>query len=160
MNASSAQPEDQLSSALEYLSLALIEKCVVIDELQASNQELGAILDWLLSARDDLRDVTVCDDFSLISNSNEARGIPDNLDLAQLKREADSILKRGQFVVQESMLLRMRSEKVRAALVLPVDGHSKSLRRQARTSGDDADGGWPRAASRSLWNWELPSRPW
>jgi DNA-binding CsgD family transcriptional regulator len=113
-------PENQLSAALHYLQLVIVEKGAATDELQASNQELKAILEGLLTIRDELRSVAADDGSAGVSTFIRPAPDPGNLDLPKLKREADLILKKGQAIVQESILLRMRSKKVRAALVLPI----------------------------------------
>jgi DNA-binding CsgD family transcriptional regulator len=130
-------PEKQLSSALEYLHLVIVEKGVATDELQATNQELGAILDGLLSVRSDLKTAIGEDGLTSVSKSNgKPKTDPKALDLAQLERQADEVLKKGQAVVEQSMQLRMKSQKVRAALLSTLDGHAKA-------AGDAQDGHHP-----------------
>lgn len=116
--------EKQLSSALQFLHMVIVEKGVATDELDASNQELRAVLDGLLSLRGDLRSVLAEDGFQGVTKPNgKPRIDPALLDLAQLEQQAEQILKRGQAVVQQSMRLRSKAQKVRTALLSTLDGH-------------------------------------
>lgn len=108
-------PADQLSSALHCLHLVIAGKGAAIDELHANNQELGAILDGLLNGRSDLRAALETDGFHAISYSPPKAEVG-NLDLAELERQAELTLKKSQAAIQESMQLRMKAQKVRAAL--------------------------------------------
>jgi DNA-binding CsgD family transcriptional regulator len=120
-------PEKQLSSALQYLHIVIVEKRAATDELHANNQELGAVLDGLLTVRGDLRAVIAEDGIADIERPNGKAEIDTNLlDLAELERQADRILKKGQAVVAQSIMLRTKSRKVREALLSTVDGHAKS----------------------------------
>jgi DNA-binding CsgD family transcriptional regulator len=115
--------EKQLSSALQYLHLVIVEKGAAIDELHANNQELGSVLDGLLSVRADLRAVIADDGFHNLTRPNgKPRVDPGLLDLEQLERQAEEILKKGQAVVQQSIMLRMKSHKVRTAMLSTLDG--------------------------------------
>jgi DNA-binding CsgD family transcriptional regulator len=131
-------PEKQLSSALQCLHLIIAEKATAADELQASNQELEAILEGLLSIRGDLKAVTV-DGYPSVSNSNGSAPDTSNLDLVQLKRQADLLLERSQAAVRQSILLRMKAKKVRAALLGSVDGHS-AVESHTGVDGHGVDG--------------------
>src|ERR1700677_392716 len=120
-------PDKELSSALQVLQLVLVEKNVATEELHATNQELGAILDGILSLRSDLKAVIAEDGFHGIARSQgEAKIDPKLLDFAQLERQADEVLKKSEAVVEQSMMLRMKSQKVRAALLASLDGHAKA----------------------------------
>ncbi len=119
--------EKQLNSALQCLQRVIVEKGACIDELRANNQELGAILDGLLSSRADLRVALETDGFHSLpdfSNSNrKPKADAQDLDLAELERQTELILEKGQAAIQESLLLRMKAKKVRAALSARVNGH-------------------------------------
>jgi DNA-binding CsgD family transcriptional regulator len=117
--------EKQLSSALQYLHLVIIEKGAATDELHANNQELGLILDGLLSVRSDLSAILAEDGLASITTSNGQPKTDPIPDQAQLERQAGQILERGRSVIQQSMLLRTKSQKVRAALLSTLDGHPK-----------------------------------
>jgi DNA-binding CsgD family transcriptional regulator len=132
--------EQMLSSAGQHLHQAILNQRVAIEELQANNRELAAILDEFLSVRGELRGVAGnhIDGNSLAQVTGEnglAQGVdgdgiaqgakarrpkaaptPKDLDLAQLQREAARALKMGQHAMRESALLRLRSHKVRLAL--------------------------------------------
>lgn len=110
-------PADQLSSALHCLQLAIAGKGDAIDELHANNQELASILEGLLSGRADLRAALETDGFHGITYS-PPKADGRNLDLADLERQAELISKRSQAVLQESTQLRMKAQKVRAALTV------------------------------------------
>src|ERR1700722_17174078 len=102
-------PEKELSSALQYLQLVIVEKGVATDELQATNQELGAILDGILNVRMALKVVVAVDGFRGVPKSNGRPQIdPKLLDLAQLEQQADEILKNIQAVIEQAMMLRMK----------------------------------------------------
>ena len=119
--------EKQLSSALQYLHLVIVEKGAATEELQANNQELGAILDGLLSVRGDLGSVIADDDFHGVAQSNgKPKTDPKLLDLAQLKQQVEETLEKSRAAVEQSMMLRMKSQKVRAALLAAQDGHAKA----------------------------------
>jgi DNA-binding CsgD family transcriptional regulator len=129
--------EKQLLSALECLHLVIAERTVATDELYANNQELGALLDGLLSTRADLRAVIAEDGFHRVPKS-ESRPKPDakTLDLAQLEALADQLLKKNQAIVEQSIVLRMKSQKLRTAIISLYDG-------QAKASVNGTDGNHP-----------------
>jgi DNA-binding NarL/FixJ family response regulator len=114
---------DQLSSALHCLQLVIAGKGAAIDELHANNQELGAILDGLLVGRSDLRAALESDGFHGILYSPPNAEVK-NLDLAELERQAELISKMSQAVLQDSMRLRMKAQKVRSALSAADNGNS------------------------------------
>src|ERR1700679_3691608 len=116
-------PKRELPAALEILHLVIVEKGVATEELHATNQELGAILDGLLSIRGDLKGVIADDCFDGLAKTKEKpKTNPKLLDLGQLERQADEVLKKGQAVVEQSTMLRMKSQKVRAALLSTREG--------------------------------------
>jgi hypothetical protein len=117
-------PEKQLSAARQCLHRVLREQRAATEELQASNRELAAILNDLLGFRGELRAVDGNhpdghhldgDDFPDAADMPRL-AMPKDLDFAQLQREAARELQMGKLAVRESVLIRRRSEKVRAAL--------------------------------------------
>jgi DNA-binding CsgD family transcriptional regulator len=121
-----SSPEKQLSSALQYLHIVIVEKRAATDELHANNQELGAVLDGLLTVRGDLKAVISEDGFADFEKPNGKQKVdPKLLDLAELEQQADQVLKKAQSVVAQSIKLRTKSQKVRAALLSTLDGHAK-----------------------------------
>jgi DNA-binding NarL/FixJ family response regulator len=127
--------EKQLSSALQYLHLVIVEKGAATEELQANNLELEAILDGLLSVRGDLRSLIADDGFHGAAKSS-SKPDPKLLELAQLKQQAEETLEKSRAAVEQSTMLRMKSQKVRAALLAAPDGHGKA-------SLDGHNGGTP-----------------
>jgi len=116
-----------LLSALQYLHLVIVQKGAATEELQANNHELGAILDGLLSVRGDLRAIIAEDGFHGVTKSNGKPKIdPKLLDLAQLKQRMEETLEKGRTAVEQSMMLRMKSQKVRTALIATQDGCAKA----------------------------------
>jgi DNA-binding CsgD family transcriptional regulator len=138
-------PEKQLSTALQYLQRVIVEKGAATDELQANNLELGAILDGLLSVRSDLRAIIAEDGFHGVTKSqSKPKTDPKLLDLAQLKRQLEETMEKCQAAVEQSMMLRVKSQKVRAALLSTLDGHAKaSLDGHAKASLDGHHNGMP-----------------
>jgi len=125
-------PEKELSSALQSLQQLILENSIANDELQASNQELGAFLDGLLNVRADLRAIIAEDGFHGIpkSNSKPSDSFEEKdskpAELAQLRRHAEEISTKGQALVEQSTMLRMKLQKVKGALLSSLDGHPKS----------------------------------
>jgi DNA-binding CsgD family transcriptional regulator len=119
--------EKQLSSALQYLHLVIVEKGAATEELQANNQELSAILDGLLSVRNDLKALIGEDGFHGGAQTN---GRPKTeaklMDLAQLQQQMEVTLEKGRAAIEQSILLRIKAQKVRAALLAAQDGHAKA----------------------------------
>jgi DNA-binding NarL/FixJ family response regulator len=111
--------EEMLSSARQHLHQVILQHSAAIEELQASNRELAAMLEEFLSVRGELR--VVAGDHA---NGNglahtakaSTRATLKDLDLAQLQGEAAQELQTGQRAVRESVLLRQRSLKVRVVL--------------------------------------------
>jgi DNA-binding NarL/FixJ family response regulator len=58
-----------------------------------------------------------------LPESNRSVHIPENLDFSQLKRQMDQTVKRAQSAVRESLLLRMKSKRLREALT-QTNGHT------------------------------------
>jgi DNA-binding CsgD family transcriptional regulator len=123
--------QEMLSSARQYLDQLILNQRAAIEELQANNRELAAILEEFLSVRGELRGVagnhSGGDGLAQVANGNglarvaKARQLkaapkPNDLDLAQLQREAGRTQKTGQHAIEESALLRQRSQNVRLAL--------------------------------------------
>ena len=131
-------PEKQLSAARQCLHRVLREQRAATEELQASNRELAAILNDLLGFRGELRAVDGNHPDGNHSDGHHLDGddfpdaadmprlaMPKDLDFAQLQREAARELQMGKLAVRESVLIRRRSEKVRAAL---RDGDREDLK--------------------------------
>jgi DNA-binding CsgD family transcriptional regulator len=119
--------EKQLSSALQYLHLVIVEKGAATEELQANNHELAAILDGLLSVRGDLRTM-IAEDVSHGTDKPNGRLKTDLklLDLAQLQQRVEETFEKSRAAIEQSTILRMKSQKVRAALLAAQDGHAKA----------------------------------
>jgi len=115
--------DEQFSIALHYLHRVIVGKGEALDELRANNQELGTVLDRILSVRSDLRAALETDGFHGITYSPPAVDGKD-LDLAELTRQAELLSKKYPAVIQESMQLRMRAKKVREAVAIAGDGHA------------------------------------
>jgi DNA-binding CsgD family transcriptional regulator len=121
--------EKQVSSVSEFLHLAIVQQRAAIEELQANNRELAAILEEFLSVRGELRGVdgnnstgngfaTVVEGNGLahVTKARRPAAPPKPKDLEQLQREAARAQKMGGHAMRESALLRQRSQKVRLAL--------------------------------------------
>jgi DNA-binding CsgD family transcriptional regulator len=130
--------EEMLSSAHEYLHLVILGQGAAIEELQANNRELAAILEEFLSVRGELHGaagnnvdghglaqvadgnglahVADGDGFAHVAKARQPKAAPKDLDLAQLQREAGQAQQKGRNAMRESALLRQRSQKVRLSL--------------------------------------------
>jgi len=117
--------EEQLSSARKYLTLILRDQQAATEELQASNQELAAILEQFLTARGEPR--AAAGEFAdgncvplavngLSVDGHRPKAAAEDLELAQLQDEADRALRMSRRAVHESTLLRQKSTRVRLAL--------------------------------------------
>jgi DNA-binding CsgD family transcriptional regulator len=116
--------DQQLSAAFQCLQRVIVGKGVAIDELHASNQELGEVLDNLLNARGDLRASLESDGFhGIVYTEVQPKGDPRDLKLEDLERQAEVVLRKCQTVIQESMQLRAKAKKMRAVLSAASDGH-------------------------------------
>jgi DNA-binding NarL/FixJ family response regulator len=115
-------PSDkQNSSALFCLHCVILEQRAATEELKQSTQELEATLGEFLAVCAELRAAAasvVLHDApeAVAAASNARRPELEDLSVADLKRQADQVLKKGQEAVRESVLVRLRSSKVRAAL--------------------------------------------
>jgi len=122
----SLPPEKHLSSAREYLHLALLGQRAATEELQANNHELAAILEEFFSVRGELRaaagQFADGDGYSRHSEAVEPRPAAKYLDLDQLQAEAEQALQISRRAVHESALLREASKRVRAALLASANG--------------------------------------
>jgi DNA-binding CsgD family transcriptional regulator len=117
--------EEMLSSARQFLHLVILDQRAAIEELEANNRELAAILEELLSVRGELRGVAGNGVAGNNGNGNgfwrpaeapQPKAAPTDLRLAQLQREAGQAQQTGQHAMRESALLRQRSQTVRLAL--------------------------------------------
>jgi DNA-binding NarL/FixJ family response regulator len=115
--------EHDLSSALQCLHLIIVEKRAATDELHASNQELEAVLQGLLTIRGDLKAIASDGAGDVPHFQNGYAPPPNGLTLPQLKQEMDLTAKRAQDAMRDSILLRMKSKRLREALTQP-NGHS------------------------------------
>lgn len=113
--------DKQNSSALHCLHCVILEQRAATEELKQSTQELEATLGEFLAVCAELRaaaaSVVLNDAPEVVAAPSSApRPQSQDLSVAELKRQADQILKKGQEAVRESVLVRLRSSKVRAAL--------------------------------------------
>ncbi len=113
--------DKQNSSALHCLHCVILEQRAATEELKQSTRELEATLGEFLAVCAELRAAAasvVLHDApeAVAAASNAPRPESEDLSVAELKRQADQVLKKGQEAVRESALVRMRSSKVRAAL--------------------------------------------
>jgi DNA-binding CsgD family transcriptional regulator len=118
--------DQQLSAALHFLHLVLVGKGTAIEELHANNQELGAILDGLLSVRSDLRPALETDGFHTQPLSHKPSADGKDLNLADLARQAELLFQKSEAAVHESLALRAKARNVRTALTIARDGHNAS----------------------------------
>jgi DNA-binding CsgD family transcriptional regulator len=113
--------EKQKSSALHCLHCVILEQRAATEELKQSTRELESTLEEFLGACSELRAAAAS---VFLRDAPESVAVapnapcpePEDLSIAELKRQADQVLKMGQEVVRESMLVRIRSSNVRAAL--------------------------------------------
>jgi DNA-binding CsgD family transcriptional regulator len=112
--------EKHLFAARQHLHTVLLEQRAAIEELQANNRELAAILEEFINVRGELRAVAVNhsdgNGFAHLAKHPQPEAAPRTLDMAQLERESAEALQAGQLAVRESVLLRQRSQKLRMAL--------------------------------------------
>jgi DNA-binding CsgD family transcriptional regulator len=114
--------EKQLSVARQHLYIVLLEQRAAIEELQANNLELAAIMEEFLIVRGELRAVagdksdgnrTDGNSLGPLASDNH---FAQDIDLAQLQQEAGVARHAAHHAMQESVLLRLRSRRLRAAL--------------------------------------------
>src|SRR6185312_14519800 len=115
--------EKQLSFALRYLQSLIAQKTVATSELQSNNQELEAILERFLSFHGELRKVVTANNGHvpppmLIAPANLSAAP----DLPRLKCEGDLLLQKSTATIRESLALRAKSKRLRAALLQQSDG--------------------------------------
>jgi DNA-binding CsgD family transcriptional regulator len=112
--------EKQASSLLHCLHCVILEQRAATEELKQSTRELEATLEEFLAVCAELRAAASVVPRAAPEADPTApasqRPEPVDLSIADLKRQADQVLKKGQEAVRESALVRMRSSKVRAAL--------------------------------------------
>jgi DNA-binding NarL/FixJ family response regulator len=126
--------EELLSSASLYLHQVLLDQRAATVELQANNRELAAILDEVVSVRSELRSVVpgnaeadsaAEEALPSIAKASQSKAASKDIDLAQLRRDADHARQAGQRAIRESALLRQKSERVRLALRAGAGGSNK-----------------------------------
>ncbi len=113
--------ERQISATRHLLHCVILEQRAATEELKESSRELAATLEECIAACAELRAAAAS---AVLEEQAEptafapspAAAAAEDITVAELKRQADLVLKRGQEAVRESVLLRMRSSKVRAAL--------------------------------------------
>jgi DNA-binding CsgD family transcriptional regulator len=129
--------EKQLSVARQHLYIVLLDQRAAIEELQANNLELAAVLEEFLNGRADLRVVAGDntdgrlhphadgdraaygadgDGFAYLAKSAQHMADSKDMGLEQLQQEAGMAREAAQHAMQESVLLRLRSRRLRAAL--------------------------------------------
>ena len=113
--------ERRNSSACHFLHCVILEQRAATEELKESTRELEATLDEFMAVCAELRtaaaSVALQDLPETVTEPPRPQEPgPQDLSIAQLKRQADLVLKKGQHAIRESMLLRLRSSRVRAAL--------------------------------------------
>jgi DNA-binding CsgD family transcriptional regulator len=131
--------DKQNSSALHCLHCVILEQRAATEELKQSTRELEATLEEFQAVCAELRaaasvvprDAPETDTAAPASQPPE----PVDLSIADLKRQADQVLKKGQEAVRESALVRLRSSKVRAALQSSSPAPSKVAQRPAASLG-------------------------
>src|ERR1700761_8351936 len=115
-------PSEAPGSSLRHsFHCVILEQRAAIEELKACTRELQCTLDDFLSACADLRtaaDVVVSEHDLLAAYPPKRAAANANSDvtIAELKCHADQVLEKGKEAIQESLRLRMRSSRVRAAL--------------------------------------------
>jgi DNA-binding NarL/FixJ family response regulator len=107
--------QGQLGRARHFLHCVILEQRAATEELKASNAELERLLEEILSTRRDLRQMAKDDAGLPISKAPPSRE-PGERSVTELKREVAAVLEMGATAIQESMRLRQRSRKIRAAL--------------------------------------------
>jgi DNA-binding CsgD family transcriptional regulator len=138
--------EKQLSVARQHLYIVLLEQRAAIEELQANNLELAAILAEFVNGRAELRAVAgdntdghihthadgdgagyVADGDGLahLAKGPQPKADSEDMALAELRLEAGVARNAAQHAMRESGLLRQRSQRVRAALRDGFGGNHK-----------------------------------
>ncbi len=130
--------DKQNSSALHCLHCVILEQRAATEELKQSTREPEATLGEFLAVCAELRaaaaSVVLHDAPETDAAASAARvREPEDLSVAELKRQADQVLKKGQEAVRESVLVRLRSSKVRAALQLAPPSPSSKIAQPATT---------------------------
>ncbi len=99
---------------LHLLHRVISEQRAATEELRSTTRELEAILEEILAGRADLRKAYE-EDPTPDAPLEPVRPAKD-IDVGKLERDAGKILEKGRDTIRESMLLRLRSKRLRAAL--------------------------------------------
>jgi DNA-binding NarL/FixJ family response regulator len=113
--------EKRQSSSSHTLHCVILEQRAATEELRESTRELQATLDEFLAACAELRSAAASAVLDEPPETAPAAPVvrrpgAEVLSDAELMRQADQVLKKGQEAVRQSMLLRLRASRVRAAL--------------------------------------------
>ncbi len=113
--------EKRQSSASHTLHCVILEQRAATEELRESTRELEATLDEFLAVCAELRAAAATAVLDEPPETAPAAPVvrrpgAEVLSDAELMRQADQVLKKGQEAVRQSMLLRLRASRVRAAL--------------------------------------------
>ena len=106
--------EKQLRSARNLLHRIILEQRAATEELRSTNKELEALLEEILASRSDLRQAY--EEIRLEAEPPATPRILRELDLPRLEHDAGKVLENGREMIRQSMLLRLRSKRLRNAL--------------------------------------------
>src|SRR4051794_31106442 len=104
--------DKKLGTAHKFLACVIAEQRAATDELEASTKELEAFVEDILASRSELR--TALDEAKVeeasddVPPSDTPKSPGTGRTTAQLKREADEVLKRGHQAVKHSTAVRKR----------------------------------------------------
>jgi len=114
--------EEQFRTARRLLQQIISEQRAATEELRSNNRELEAILEEFVANRADLRkSYEETGPISWPESTETGREV----DLPRLEKDATKVLEKGRETIRESMQLRLRAKRVRAALRTGMPHRSK-----------------------------------
>ncbi|HEX3880636.1 MAG TPA: LuxR C-terminal-related transcriptional regulator [Bryobacteraceae bacterium] len=137
---SSSEP---LSASVRHsFHCVILEQRAALEELKACTDELHSTLEDFLAICADLRTSALSVDadeepVAVYAPASSRPRAANELTLEELKAHADAVLTKGQEAIQESLRIRRRSSKVRAALQsgIPKTVHDERASNNHRTPG-------------------------
>lgn len=128
------------TSARQLLQGVILQQRAATEELKETTRELETTLEQFLATYAELRTAAA----SAVSEAPQTgasaeptrKPVPDDVSMPELKRRADLALKKGREAVRESMRVRLRSSRVRAAL--KSAGGAPSSKHSAKSEASSA----------------------
>ena len=110
-------PMEKLQKARHFLECVILEQRAATEELKASNSELERLLEEVLSSRGEFLSV-VLEEADEAPPAHATSEVKDRsvASVADLKREADTVMEQASSAIRDSMRVRKRCQQIREAL--------------------------------------------